>query len=87
VIDAYSLPLKVEGVLDVAARSGGRIVTVEDNYTGGLDAEIAMGIAAGDDDLSLQSLCARRIPKSGRKPEEVLEYVGLGMKEHLAAGG
>jgi transketolase len=87
VIDAYSLPLKVAGVLDVAARSGGRIVTVEDNYTGGLDAEIAMGIAGGDDDLSLQSLCARRIPKSGRKPEEVLEYVGLGMKEILEAGG
>ena len=70
----------------IAARSGGRIVTVEDNYTGGLDAEIAMAIAAREDEMSLVSLCARRIPKSGRKPEEVLEYVGLGMKEILEAG-
>ena len=44
-IDAYSLPLNVEGILEVAAQSGGRIITVEDNYTGGLDAEIAMAIA------------------------------------------
>jgi len=85
VIDAYALPLKTDGVLDVAARSGGRIITVEDNYTGGLDAELALAIATGDDDIALQSLCARRIPKSGREPAEVLEYVGLGMKEILAA--
>src|SRR3954464_4367102 len=38
VIDAYSPPLNPRGVLDIAARSGGRIITVEDNYTGGLDA-------------------------------------------------
>jgi len=87
VIDAYSLPLKVEGVLDVAARSGGRIITVEDNYTGGLDAEIAMAIAGREDEMTLQSLCVRRIPKSGREPPEVLEYCGLGMKEILEAAG
>jgi transketolase len=87
VIDAYSLPLKVEGVLDVAARSGGRIITVEDNYTGGLDAEIAMAIAGREDEMTLQSLCVRRIPKSGREPQEVLDYCGLGMKEILEAAG
>ena len=53
VIDAYSLPLKVEGILDVAARSGGRMMTVEDNYAGGLEAEIATAIAATEDDLTL----------------------------------
>src|SRR5207237_4682700 len=41
VIDAYSLPLKTTELLQFAARSGGTIVTVEDNYTGGLDAELA----------------------------------------------
>src|SRR3954469_6768225 len=70
VIDAYSMPLSTQGVLDVAARSGGRIVTVEDNYTGGLDAEIATAIATGDDDLSLTNLVARQIPKSGREPND-----------------
>src|ERR1044072_524483 len=41
VIDAYSLPLNVNGILEIAQKSGGRIVTVEDNYAGGLEAEIA----------------------------------------------
>lgn len=85
VIDAYSLPLKVEGVLDVAARSGGRIITVEDNYTGGLDAEIAMAIAARDDEMTLESVCARRIPKSGREPADVLDYLGIGYKAIVSA--
>jgi hypothetical protein len=34
-----------EQILAIAARSGGTIITVEDNYTGGLDAEIATAIA------------------------------------------
>src|SRR5205814_4511373 len=41
VIDAYSLPMNTQAVLDIAAKSGARIITVEDNYSGGLDAEIA----------------------------------------------
>src|SRR5580698_5157487 len=41
VIDAYSLPLADSGILDIAAKNGGRIITVEDNYSGGLDSEIA----------------------------------------------
>jgi transketolase len=85
VIDAYSLPLNVQGVLDVAARSGGRIVTVEDNYPGGLDAEIGTAIAGGEDEITLVPLTVKRIPKSGREPEQVLEYVGLGMKEIMEA--
>jgi len=85
VIDAYSLPLKVEGVLDVAARSGGRIITVEDNYTGGLDAEIAMAIAGRDDEMTLESICARMIPKSGREPQDVLDYLNVGVKAIVSA--
>lgn len=85
VIDAYSMPLKVEGVLEVAARSGGKIITVEDNYTGGLDAEIAMAIATRGDDITLKSMHVANIPKSGREPEDVLEYVGLGLKSIIEA--
>jgi transketolase len=85
VIDAYSLPLNVQGILDVAARSGGKIITVEDNYPGGLDAEIATAIAAGDDEITLVPLTVKRIPKSGREPGEVLEYVGLGLKDLINA--
>jgi transketolase len=85
VVDAYSLPLKTDGILDLAARSGGRIVTVEDNFTGGLDAEIATAIAGRGDDIQLKSLFVTHLPKSGREPAEVLEYSGVGMNAILAA--
>jgi transketolase len=85
VIDAYSFPLDTKGVLDLAARSGGRIVTVEDNYTGGLDAELAIAITNNGDDIGLRNLYVRQIPKSGKEPEDVLDYLNLGHKTILNA--
>jgi transketolase len=85
VVDAYSFPLKTDGILDLAARTGGRIITVEDNYTGGLDAEIASAIATRGDDIQLKHLFVNRLPKSGKEPSEVLDYSGVGMKAILAA--
>ncbi|MEA2736268.1 MAG: transketolase [Humisphaera sp.] len=85
VIDAYSLPLNTQGVLDVAARSGGRIITVEDNYTGGLDAEIAIAITNSGDEFSLKNLYVRQIPKSGKEPEDLLEFLDLDYKAILKA--
>ena len=72
--------MKTDGVLEVAARSGGRIVTVEDNYAGGLDAEIGDAIADADDGIGLKSMYVTRIPKSGREPQDVLDYLGLGWR-------
>jgi transketolase len=85
VIDAYSMPLKTEGILEIAARSGGQIITVEDNYTGGLDAEIATAIADSGDDIKLKSLFVAQIPKSGREPDDVLNYLSLGQKQIIAS--
>lgn len=85
VIDAYTLPLKTEKILEIAARSGGTIVTVEDNYTGGLDAELAIAIANQGDDLTLKNLYCTRIPKSGREPQDVLDYLDLGSKAIIKA--
>jgi transketolase len=85
VIDAYGLPLKDDGIIKIAVKSGGRIITVEDNYTGGLDSEIAMQIAVSGAEVTLKSLDVHQIPKSGREPQEVLDYLGLGMKSILAA--
>jgi len=85
VIDAYGLPLKDDGILKIAAKSGGRIITVEDNYTGGLDDELAMQIAVSGAQVTLKALNVHQIPKSGREPQEVLDYLGLGMKAILAA--
>jgi transketolase len=85
VIDAYGLPLKDTGIIDIAAKSGGRIITVEDNYTGGIDAEIAMQIATTGAAVKLKSLVVHHIPKSGREPQDVLDYLQLGQKSILAA--
>src|SRR5580658_5688399 len=85
VIDAYGLPLKDTGILDIAAKSDGRIITVEDNYTGGLDSEIAEQIASAGAAIKLKALFVRNVPKSGREPSEVLDYLGLGAKAILAA--
>ncbi|MDQ3441253.1 MAG: transketolase [Planctomycetota bacterium] len=85
VIDAYSLPLKTEDVLRIAARSGGTIVTVEDNYTGGLDAELAIAIANNGDEITLRNLYVTRLPKSGKEPDDVLRFVGLDRKRILEA--
>jgi transketolase len=85
VIDAYSLPLKDAGILEIVARSGGRILTVEDNYSGGLDVELATQIAEKGGGVTLKHLFVQQIPKSGREPQEVLDYLHLGMKAILAA--
>jgi hypothetical protein len=58
---------------------------VEDNYTGGLDAEIATAIADSGDDIKLKSLYVTQIPKSGREPDDVLNYLRLGQKQIIAA--
>ena len=65
--------------------AAGRIVTVEDNYTGGLDAEIATAIANSGDDITLKNLYVSQIPKSGREPQDVLDYLDLGVKAILEA--
>ena len=85
VIDAYGLPLKDTGIVEIAAKSGGRIITVEDNYTGGLDSELAQQIAAGGSGVKLKSLFVQQIPKSGREPQDVLDYLHLGFKAIVAA--
>ena len=86
VIDAYGLPLKDTGILDIAAKTGGRIITVEDNYTGGLDAEIARCRSPrAARELKLKALFVHQIPKSGREPQEVLDYLDLGFKAIVAA--
>ena len=77
VLDCYSMPMKTEIVLQHAEKTGGKIVTVEDNYTGGLDAEIALAIANAGKGFTLQNLFVRQIPKSGRTPDAVLDYLHL----------
>ena len=85
VIDAYSMPLQTKGILEIAQKNGGTIITVEDNYTGGLDAEIGTAIAHSGAAVKLKSLYVHQIPKSGREPQDVLDYLGLGIETGILA--
>jgi transketolase len=85
VIDAYSLPLKIDDLLTVLQKTGPTVITVEDNYSGGLDAEIGTAIASKGAAIKLKSLYVRQVPKSGREPADVLEYLSLGAKQILQA--
>ena len=86
VVDAYSFPMsKPEEIIALAEKSGGRIVTVEDNYSGGLDAEIGIALAKSGSGVKLTNLVVKHVPKSGRTPDDVLEYLDLGKKQIVAA--
>jgi transketolase len=78
VFDAYTFPLEATPILTVARSAGGAILTVEDNYNGGLQAELAEEAAAAGG-LRIEGLTAKRIPKSAKTAEEVFEYVGVGL--------
>lgn len=76
-VDLYSLPFDTDAFLDLVNRHGGYVLSVEDNYGGGIGAAIADAIAASGDAFTLQQLHVRRIPKSARTPQEMLEMCGL----------
>jgi transketolase len=80
VIDAYSFPLKTKPILKAAGKAGGRILTVEDNYGGGLGSAAAEAVAQTGA-YTLEIMTCRRIPKSGNTPEDVLALVGLTTKD------
>jgi transketolase len=85
VVDAYSLPLDSTPILALAG-SDASILTVEDNYVGGLGSELAEAAAsAADPAPQVKSLCVHNIPKSGLTPEDVLAYVHLSVAEIVAA--
>ena len=77
VIDAYCLPLDRAALLERARQAAAPILTVEDNYLGGLASELAEAAAAEPGAPRVASLVVRNFPKSGRTADEVLAYVHL----------
>lgn len=76
VVDAYCLPLDREALLQRAREAGAPILTVEDNYIGGLASKLAEAAAASTSPR-VSSLVVGNLPKSGRTAEDVLAYVHL----------
>ena len=75
-LDVYSTPVKAAPLAEALARAGGVALVVEDNYGGGLGAEVAE-VAAGHGGLRVRRLHVQRVPRSTRSPEEILEYCGV----------
>jgi transketolase len=84
-IDAYSLPLETDEILQIGDDCRGQILVVEDNYVGGIADEITAAAACSDLGVMVDSLVLRRIPKSARTPEEALGLVNLAATDIVAA--
>jgi len=83
-VDLYSLPFDVEAILDLANANNGNILTIEDNYGAGFGAAVANAMAEDGGGGTVRQMHVRRIPKSGRTPDDVLAYCGLSA-DHIVA--
>jgi transketolase len=76
-VDLYSLPFDGDAILDLANENNGMILTLEDNYGAGIGSAIADVAAADGGGFTVNQLHVRNLPKSGREPEDLLNYTGL----------
>jgi transketolase len=83
-VDLYSLPFDQDALLDVANQNGGYIVTVEDNYGGGIGSAVADALTGAGDAFTLRQMNVKRIPKSAKTPDEVLTMCGISAKDIVA---
>ena len=76
VFDAYCLPLDTAPILAAAKKTGGVILTVEDNLVGGVGSALAEA-AALTGDVRVHMMTVARMPKSGKSAADVLALCGL----------
>jgi transketolase len=83
VVDLYSVqPIDRRTLLQAAAETGGRIVTVEDHYAGGGIGEAVAAATSGA--ATVRILAVRDIPRSG-KPAELLDRYGISARQVVEA--
>jgi transketolase len=84
VIDCYSVkPLPAQQLYEVAQRSQGRVICVEDHYIqGGLGEAIAAAIS--DEQVQVTVLAVEQLPRSG-SPEKLLAWAGIDAKAIVTA--
>lgn len=76
-LDMYSLPFDSDGVLDLINQAGGNVLTLEDNFGGGLGSAIADALTESGDSFKHKQMFVKRIPKSAKTPDEMLKMCGL----------
>ena len=80
-LDMYSIPFDSDKLLDIVAENGGFVVSLEDNYGGGLGSAIADALMESGDGFELAQMFVKRIPKSARTADEMLEMCGLSAQD------
>ena len=80
-IDAYSMPLQTDDILQIGDDCRGQILVVEDNYAGGFAADLTAAAARSDLGVMVTPLYLRSVPKSARTAEETLKLVGLSAED------
>lgn len=83
-VDLYSLPFDEEALLDLANENNGMILTLEDNYGGGIGGAVADAASADGGGFNVRQMFVRNIPKSGRTPDDVLAYCGISADDIVA---
>jgi transketolase len=76
-VDLYSIPFNDEHLLDLANENNGNILTVEDNYGGGIGSAVSEACTESGDAFTIEQMFVQRIPKSARTTDDVLTQCGL----------
>jgi transketolase len=84
-VDLYSIPFDTDAILDLANENNGMVLTLEDNYGGGMGSAVADACAEDGGGFTVKQMHVTRLPKSGRTPEDVLAYCGLSV-QHVVQG-
>ncbi len=79
-VDLYSIPFDTDAILDLANKNNGMILTLEDNYSGGIGSAVADAASLDGGGFTVNQMYVRKIPKSGRTTDDVLNYTGLSAK-------
>lgn len=77
VVDLYSLPFDNDAFLDLVGENSGNVLSVEDNFGGGIGSAIADALLESGDGFTLRQLHVRKIPKGAKTPQEMLAQCGI----------
>lgn len=80
-VDLYSLPFDTDAFLDIVNQNNGMVISIEDNFGGGIGSAIADALLESGDGFSLRQMHVKRIPKSARSVDDVLAMCGLTAKD------
>jgi transketolase len=76
-VDLYSIPFDSDAFLDLAAANNGYVITIEDNYGGGIGSAVADALLDAGDAFTLHQMFVKKIPKSAKTPDEMMKMCGI----------